>query len=108
MKREARRVYREQTPEEQSRLKQLREQVAQELPYLIQRDQLRKNAAEEDTLSGALRRAIHKDDVPITEIVRRAGISFEELDEFLTGEKTLPSSTLDKLVEILGCRLVSV
>jgi hypothetical protein len=107
MKREARRVYREQTPEEQLRLQGLREQVAQELPDLIQRDQLRKNAAEEETLSGALRRAIHKGDVPITEIARRCEIGFVELDEFLTGERTLPSSVIDRLVEILGCKLVS-
>ena len=95
------------TPEEQSRLRRLQEQVAQELPDLIQRDQLRKNAAEEDTLSGALRCAIHKGDVPITEIARRCEIGFVELDEFLTGERTLPSSTIDRLVGILGCKLVS-
>ena len=108
MKREARRVYRELTPEEQSRLERLREQVKQELPELTRRDQLRKNAVQEDTPSGALRRAIHKSDILISEIARRSGIGLLELDEFLTGERTLPSNIINQLVEILGCKLVSI
>lgn len=108
MKREARRIYGELTPEEQSRLERLREQVAQELPDLIRRDQMRKDAAEEDTFSGELRRRIHKSNLPITELARRCDIDLVELDEFLTGERTLPSNVINQLVEILGCKLVSI
>jgi hypothetical protein len=104
----AKRSYVELSDEKRAQIKRWQEQVKEELPDLIHRDQLRKNAAEEDTLSGALRRAIHSGDVPITEIARRCEIGFLELDEFLTGESTLPSSVLDRLVEILGCKLVSV
>jgi hypothetical protein len=108
MARRTRRICRELTPEEQARVKRLREQIADELPDLIRRDQMRKDAADEDTFSGELRRRIHRGGVPITEIIRRSGIDPIDLDEFLTGERTLPSSDIDQLVEVLGCKLVSV
>jgi transcriptional regulator with XRE-family HTH domain len=68
---------------------------------------LRKNAAEENSFSGALRRAIHKHDLSLTQIARQGGLSVEELDLFLTGERELPSSVIDRLVNVLGCKLVS-
>ena len=108
MVREARRIHRELTPEEQARLERYREQVAQELPDLIARDRLRKAASEEDTASGALRRAIHKSDLLLPQIADRVGITLLELDRFLTGEATLPSDVIDRLAESVGCRLVQV
>ena len=108
MVREARRIHRELTPDEQARLERYREQVAHELPDLIARDQLRKTASEADTPSGALRRAIHKSDLLLPQIANHAGISLLELDEFLTGEATLPSDVIDRLAEAVGCRLVQV
>ena len=108
MKREARRSHHESTPEEVARLRRLREEIADELPDLIRTDQLRKSAAEEDTLSGALRRAVHKHELSLTQIARQCALSVEELDLFLTGERELPSSAIDRLVDVLGCKLVSV
>jgi transcriptional regulator with XRE-family HTH domain len=108
MVREARRIHRDLTPDEQSRLQRHREQIAQELPDLIARDRLRKTASAEDTASGALRRAIHKGDLTLTEIADRVGITVLELDQFLTGEATLPSDVFDRLAEAVGCRLVQV
>lgn len=89
-------------------MQRLREQIDQELPDLTRSDQLRKAAAEEDTFSGALRRAIHRHDLSLAQIASQCGISVEELDEFLTGERTVASSVIDRLVEILGCKLVPV
>ena len=108
MVREARRVYRELTAEEQARLEQAREQIKEELPLLIERQRMAKAAQEEDTFSGELRRRIHNSDILISEIARRCGIGLLELDEFLTGERTLPSNIINQLVEILGCKLVSI
>ena len=108
MVREARRIHRELSPDEQARLARYREQVARELPDLIALDQLRKNASEEDTASGALRRAIHQSDLPLPQIADRVGISLLELDRFLTGEATLASDVIDRLAEAVGCRLVQV
>ncbi len=55
-KRQARRVTRELTSTEKERLAKYREQIARELPDLTARDQMRKDAREESTLSGELPR----------------------------------------------------
>lgn len=97
-----RRVTRELTPEEQDRLRRYREQIASELPDLAERDRMRKEAREEATLSGELRRAVHGSPLSLSVIAERAGISSLALDEFLTGERTLRSDVLDRLASILG------
>lgn len=99
---QARRVTRELTPEEQNRLLQYREQIASELPDLAERNRMRKEAGEEATLSGELRRAIHGSPLSLIAIAERAGIPPLALDEFLTGERTLRSDVLDRLASILG------
>lgn len=99
---QARRVRRELTPEEQDRLCRYREQIASELPDLVERDRMRKEAREEATLSGELRRTIQGSPLSLSTIAQRAGISPLVLDEFLTGERTLRSDVLDRLASILG------
>jgi hypothetical protein len=99
---QARRITRELTPEEQERLRRNREMVAAELPDLIKRDQMRKEAREEATLSGELRRAVHAGGVSVTKIAEDIGISPTALDEFLTGERTLRSDVLDRLAAVVG------
>jgi hypothetical protein len=108
MTREARRIYRKATAEENGRLQRVREQIADELPDLVRADQMRKAAAEEDTFSGALRRAVHKHELSLTQIAGQCGISGDELDDFLTGERDVALSVIDRLVEVLGCKLVSI
>jgi hypothetical protein len=90
------------TPEEQDRLCRYREQVASELPDLVERDRMRKEASKEATLSGELRRAIHGSSLSLSRIAERVGISPLVLDEFLTGERTLRSDVLDRLASVLG------
>jgi hypothetical protein len=102
---QARRVTRELTPAERERLSRYREQIASELPDLAARDQMRKEAREEATLSGELRRAVHRSPLSLSAIAERAGISPLALDEFLTGERTLRSDVLDRLAGILGYTL---
>ena len=107
-KRQARRITRGLTQEEQDRLKQYREQIASELPDLIVRDRMRKEAQEESTLSGELRRAIHASPLPFTAIAEQTGITALALDEFLTGERTLRSDVIDRLARVLGWELHAV
>ena len=92
----------EPTPAEIDRLRMFRESIAKELPDLIARDQLRKAAREERSISGAVRDAIHRSDLPLQAIATKAGLSPVELDEFLTGERTLRSDTLDRLAAVIG------
>jgi hypothetical protein len=92
------------TAEETARLIHQRELIAKELPDLVQRDQMRKEAQEEQTLSGELRRAIHASKQSLTVIAAQAGITPLLLDEFLTGERTLRSDVMDRLGTALGFR----
>ena len=92
------------TPEEQERLKRQRELIAKELPDLVQRDRMRKEAQEEPTLSGELRRAIHASKLSLSAIAAQAGVTPLLLDEFLTGERTLRSDVMDRLAAVLGFR----
>lgn len=108
MVREVRRIHRELTADERERIELARAQIAEELPDLIERNRLRKAAQDEESFSGELRRMIHKSDLLLPEIARQATIDLIELDEFLTAERTLPSDTIDRLVEVLGGKLVGV
>ena len=100
-----RRVTRALTPEQLASLQRSRRQIAHELPDLIASDQMRKEASDEPTLSGELRRAIHSSQQPLAEIAMRAGVPLPALDEFLTGERTLRSDVLDRLATGLGFEL---
>ncbi|MEX2137977.1 MAG: hypothetical protein WD894_01860 [Pirellulales bacterium] len=103
--RQIRRVKRDLTEAERSRLRQYQEQIAQELPDLERRNRMRKEASDEATLSGELRRAVHASEVSLAEIATRIGIAPLLLDEFLTGERTLWSDVLDRLAGVLGYEL---
>jgi hypothetical protein len=103
--RQARRISRPLTEAEQKRLTEHRAAIAAELPDLVARDQLRKEAREEPTLSAELRRAVHASDKPLSAIAAQAGISAIHLDEFLTGERTLRSDVMDRLAQVLGCEV---
>jgi len=101
----ARRITRELSVEEQARLKDARARIAAELPDLTARDPMRKEAREEVTLSGELRRAVHASELSLSAIAAQAGVTTLHLDEFLTGEWTLRSDVLDRLAGALGFRL---
>jgi len=103
--RQAKRIVRDLTPAEKERLERYRDQIARELPDLEARDQMRKDAREEGTLSGELRRAIQESQYSLAEIAARAGITPILLDDFLTGERTLRSDVIDRIVGVLGCEL---
>ena len=104
-KREARRITRELTPAEIQRLQNYREQIAKETPDLEMRNQMRKDASDETTLSGELRRAIHSSELSLLDIAGNVGVTPIVLDDFLTGERTLRSDVMDRLVRVLGYHL---
>jgi hypothetical protein len=100
--RKVRRIKRVLTPRQQASLRRNRRLIAAELPDLTARDQMRKEARDEPTFSGELRRAIHASRLTLSEIATQAGIPPLMLDEFLTGERTLRSDVLDRLTRSLG------
>jgi hypothetical protein len=89
------------TTAQKRRIKKVRALIAEELPDLIHRNQLALQARKEKNLSGLLRRVIHAFPLSAMKIAERASISWADLDDFLTGEKTLPSDAIDRLVRIL-------
>jgi hypothetical protein len=102
-----RRTMRTLTPAQRARLGRYRRQIAAELPDMKARDLMRKEALEEPTLSGELRRAIHASSLSLAEISARTRVPVEGIDEFLTGERTLRSDVLDRLANSLGLELIS-
>lgn len=85
-----------------AKMKGDRELIAEELPELTQRDARMQEAAAENTLSGHLRRAIHRSRRPLRDIAHESGISTILLCGFLEGERTLRSDVLDRLTQALG------
>lgn len=96
----------EPTPDHLARLEHAREQIAAELPELVARERRMREAAEENTFSGELRRAIHNGDRDLISLAELTGTSPVHLSEFLAGDRTLRSDVLDRLVSALGARLV--
>ena len=94
------------TPDHLARLEQAREQIAAELPDLVMRERRMREAAEENTFSGELRRAIHGGDRDLIFLAELAGTTPVHLSEFLAGDRTLRSDVLDRLVLDLGGKLV--
>ena len=107
-KRQPRRITRDLTAAEQQRLQRCREEIVGELPEMVTRDQMRKEAREEATISGQLRSAVHASELSLSTVAAQAGITPLQLDEFLTGERTLRSDVLDRLANVLGCQLSEV
>ncbi|MGO8747463.1 MAG: hypothetical protein ACLQNE_15875 [Thermoguttaceae bacterium] len=95
------------TPEQQARLQRQRELIAEELPELLVQSELLHEAMQENTFSGQLRRAIHHSGRPVTRVAAEAGLTARQLTDFLTGERTLRSDALDRLVAAVGGQLVS-
>jgi hypothetical protein len=90
------------------RWEQALKETEAEKPELIAEGLKMRAAAEEPTLSGSLRRAVHKSSLTLPEIVERLKTTPDELGDFLAGDRALPSDTLDRLAAILGYELVPV
>lgn len=103
--RKVRRITRSLTPQQKASLRRNQRRIGGELEDLAARDQMRKEAGNEPTLSGELRRASLASALSLTEIASQAGITPLVLDAFLTGERTLRSDILDRLAKSLGLAL---
>lgn len=102
---QAERSYTELTEEKRAEAKLWQAQVKDELPELARRLRMANEAAEENSFSGELRRAIHASGLNLPHIADRVGTTPIVLDEFLTGERTLRSDIIDRVAALLGCVL---
>jgi len=90
-------------------LKQLRgdrDKIAGELPELLERGQRLMEAAAENSLSGHLRRALHRSGQPLKEIAAAVGLDVFVLCDFLEGTRTLRSDVLDRLAQAVGATIL--
>jgi hypothetical protein len=89
------------SPELRERWERAKRETEAELPDLIELGRRMREAGAENTLSGHLRRAIHRSSKELADIAVAAGIAPLELNEFLAGERTLRSDVLDRLAAVV-------
>jgi hypothetical protein len=82
-----------------------RDAIERELPQLAAKHERIRQAAQERTVSGALRRSIHSSKILLHDLARRADTDLKSLDNFLTGEQPLTSDVIDRLVKVLRLKL---
>jgi hypothetical protein len=82
-----------------------RDKIAAELPELFERGRLLDEAATENSLSGHLRRAIHRSGRPLKKIAEEVGLDVFALCDFLEGTRTLRSDVLDRLVQAVAATI---
>jgi hypothetical protein len=89
-------------PEMLEQLRRDREKIAAELPELRERGERLEEAAAENTLTGHLRRAIHRSGRPLKKIAAETGLDLFALCDFLEGTINLRSDVLDRLAQAVG------
>ena|ERR1043165_3095692 len=102
---QVKRSYVELSEDKRAQIRRAQALVKEELPELAKRLRIATEAAEENTFSGELRRAIHASGFHLNYIGERVGTTPIVIDEFLTGERTLRSDVIDRLAALLGCTL---
>jgi hypothetical protein len=79
-----------------------RKTIAAELPEATERAQRLSEAGAENTVSGSVRRAVHRSRRPLDAIARDAGIPADLLCDWLAGDRTLRSDVLDRVAQAVG------
>src|SRR5437667_9798669 len=87
-------------------LRRDREKIEVELPELLERGQRLDEAASENSLSGHLRKAIHRSGRPLKKIAAEVGLDVFVLCDFLEGMRTLRSDVLDRLAQAVAARIL--
>jgi DNA-binding XRE family transcriptional regulator len=96
------------TPEEAAKYREVREQIAEELPDLIARHQERMTALDElEALLQQLRAAREERGLSLSEMTRLTGMDRSALSKLETGQRPNPTiETLVRYAEAVGKRLV--
>jgi DNA-binding XRE family transcriptional regulator len=96
------------TPEEAARYKAIREQVAQDLPALVERHHQRMAALDQiDELLQQLKAAREEQGLSLADLTERTGMDRSALSKLETGQRPNPTvETLVRYAEAVGKRLV--
>ena len=95
------------TPEEAAKYLEIRSRIEGEKSAIFARRDAQEQAEREPGFSGDLRRAITAACRPSRELAAELGIDVGLLEDFRTGDATLPSDVVDRLVATLGLRLTA-
>ena len=104
-------IHQELTPEQRERWKRQVAAEAVERPESDEYFRLAAPAAAEATFSGELRRAIHavhSRQMLLPTLLERASVDWATLHPFMTGEASLPTDVVDRLLAVLGLHLQEV
>ncbi len=102
---EAKKKYIELSDEKRAEIRRAQALIKEEQSEWAKRLRLATEAAKENTFSGELRLAIHASGFNVIHIANQVGTTPVVVDEFLTGERTLRSDTIDRLAALLGYEL---
>jgi DNA-binding XRE family transcriptional regulator len=96
------------TPEEAARYKAIRQQVAQDLPALVERHHQRMAALDQiDELLQQLKAAREEQGLSLADLTERTGMDRSALSKLETGQRPNPTvETLVRYAEAVGKRLV--
>jgi len=97
-----RRFHMESTPQQRAEWQKAVAEEEAARPANIARLERMDLAADEETLSGELRRAIRNARRPFSALAKEAGVTPQELLDFRSGDAPLPSDALDRLIAVLG------
>jgi hypothetical protein len=103
---EPRRVRFELTPEQRAYLEKAREEEVSNRDHAAEDVKWTRAAAEEATFSGRLRNAIHRAPLLLDDLCQRSNVDISLLGDFLRGEATLDSSSVDRLIAVIGWKAV--
>ena len=102
------RIVRDFLPGEQEQWEETVAKVEAELPELIERDRLTKEAMKEQTVSGQLRRAICASKTDYIKLAGKNEVDVITISEFMCGRATLDSDAFSRLAEVCNRRLTTI
>lgn len=80
-------------------------QLDAELPDMIKRMDRLREAAEEQSLCGQLRQAVHRSGLTLNEVAERIGLHPDVLSDWLQGIHNLRSDVMDRIAQAVGAHV---
>ena len=100
------RAIQEFTPDLRERWEKARDLALAEKDQVREEFRLVRQASQESTFSGRLRRAIHCGPMLLDDLSARADVDIGLMADFLRGEAALDSPAIDRLVAVLGWQAI--
>ena len=93
------------TPEQEVYWRRSVEEAERERPQVAEQFRRIETAAKEQTVSGAIRRAVPRCGIDLAALAFKAGVSMDLFGDFLEGMAPLPSDAIDRLAQVMGVKV---